>query len=167
MLCESLPRTLSNRSCEAARPEVFPQELSTGLVHLLEPLNRLRVRALIHILREANSRRGQRGPREDTTPSIGGHVEHSCALQPAVSDLRAVRGGRPAAEAGIEPLPDGLEYHVCFGPEGNLRVSEIWDSREQFEAYGKRLMEMPVFADIPFDSGGPPEILEVHKIRKR
>src|SRR5919106_2644168 len=54
-----------------------------------------------------------------------------------------------------------------FGPEGNLRVSEIWDSREQFEAYGKRLMEMPVFADIPFDSGGPPEILEVHKIRKR
>jgi hypothetical protein len=48
-----------------------------------------------------------------------------------------------------------------------LRVSEIWDSGEQFEAYGKRLMQMPVLADIPFDSGGPPEILEVHRIRKR
>ena len=46
---------------------MFPQGLSTALVHLLEPLDRLRVRALIHILREANPRRGQRGPREDTT----------------------------------------------------------------------------------------------------
>jgi len=74
---------------------------------------------------------------------------------------------RRLEEAGVWPHPDGLEYHVFFGSEGNLRVSEIWDSREQFEAYGMRLMEMPVFADIPFDSGGPPEILEVHKIRKR
>jgi hypothetical protein len=70
-------------------------------------------------------------------------------------------------EAGVEPLPDGLEYHVCFGSEGNLRVSEIWDSREQFEAYGKHLSVMPVFGDIPIDSGGPPEIFEVHKLRKR
>jgi hypothetical protein len=69
-------------------------------------------------------------------------------------------------EAGVEPLPDGLEYHVCFGPERNLRVSEIWDSREQFEAYGERLLQMPVLADIPVDSGDPPEIFEVHKIRK-
>jgi hypothetical protein len=29
------------------------------------------------------------------------------------------------------------------------------------------LMQMPVLADIPFDSGDPPEIFEVHKIRKR
>ena len=76
-------------------------------------------------------------------------------------------GDRLLREAGVEALPDGLEYHVCFGSEGNLRVSEIWDSREQFEAYGKRLMEMPVFADIPFDAGGPPEIFQVHKIRRR
>jgi hypothetical protein len=74
---------------------------------------------------------------------------------------------RRLREAGVEALPDGLEYHVCFGAEGNLRVSEIWDSREQFEAYGERLSLMPVLAEIPFDSGGPPEIFEVHKIRKR
>jgi len=24
--------------------------------------------------------------------------------------------------------PDGMEFHVCFGSEGNLRVSEIWES---------------------------------------
>jgi hypothetical protein len=74
-------------------------------------------------------------------------------------------GDRRLREAGIEPLPDGLEYHVCFGSESNLQVSEIWDSREQFEAFGQRLT--PVLADIPFDSGGRPEIFEVHKIRKR
>jgi hypothetical protein len=74
---------------------------------------------------------------------------------------------RRLREAGVERLPDGLGYHVCFGSEGNLRVSEIWDSREQFEAYGERLMRMPVMADIPFDSGGLPEIFEVHKINKR
>ena len=35
--------------------------------------------------------------------------------------------------------PEGLDYHVCFGSDGDLRVSEIWDSEEQFEAFGKLL----------------------------
>ena len=39
--------------------------------------------------------------------------------------------------AGVWPSPDGLEFHVLFGSEGSLRVSEIWDSREQFEAFGE------------------------------
>jgi hypothetical protein len=75
---------------------------------------------------------------------------------PSLTAEQYDEGDRLLREAGVDPLPDGLEYHVCFGPEGTLRVSEIWDSRKQFEAYGRRLMEMPVFADIPFDSGGPP-----------
>ena len=60
--------------------------------------------------------------------------------------------------------PDGMEYHVFFGPEGSLRVSEIWDSREQFEAFGERLM--PVLADIGIEPGEP-EVLEVHNIIRR
>ena len=32
-------------------------------------------------------------------------------------------------DAGGFP-PDGLDYHVCFGSDGDLRVSEIWDSPE-------------------------------------
>jgi hypothetical protein len=86
---------------------------------------------------------------------------------PSLTTEQYDQADRLLREAGVEPLPDGLEYHVCFGSERNLRVSEIWDSRAQFEAYGKQLSVMPVFADIPFDSGGPPEIFEVHKLRKR
>jgi hypothetical protein len=68
-------------------------------------------------------------------------------------------------EAGVELPPDGMEYHICFGPAGNLRVSEIWDSREQLEAYGKQLM--PILADSGIELAGEPEIFEVHNIVKR
>ena len=44
---------------------------------------------------------------------------------------------------GLLP-PDGLEYHVAFGSDGNFRVSEIWDSRAKFDAFGQRLM--PILA---------------------
>src|SRR5436309_14298542 len=37
-------------------------------------------------------------------------------------------------------LPAGLEFHVGFMSNGNFRVSEIWDSREQFDDFGKRLL---------------------------
>jgi hypothetical protein len=67
--------------------------------------------------------------------------------------------------AGIELPPDGMDYHVCFGAEGDLRVSEIWDSREQFEAYGERLM--PLLADAGIQFSGGPEAFEVHNIIKR
>ena len=71
---------------------------------------------------------------------------------------------RRLKEAGTW-LPDGLDYHVFFGSEGNLRVSEIWDSREQLEAFGKRLM--PILDDIGIEFSGDPEIFEVHEIVKR
>lgn len=66
-------------------------------------------------------------------------------------------------EAGEWP-PDGLDYHICFGSEGNLRVSEIWDSREQFAAFGERLK--PVLAEVGIEISGAPEIFEVHNIVK-
>jgi hypothetical protein len=68
-------------------------------------------------------------------------------------------------EDGIKLPPDGMDYHVCFGSEGNLRVSEIWDSREQLEAYGEQLM--PILADVGIELSGEPEVLEVHNIIKR
>jgi hypothetical protein len=58
-----------------------------------------------------------------------------------------------------------MDYHVCFGADGDLRVSEIWDSREQFEAYGGRLMPLLAAAGIQFSDG--PEIFEVHNVIKR
>ena len=68
-------------------------------------------------------------------------------------------------EVGIDLPPEGMDYHVCFGSDGDLRVSEIWDSREKLEAYGQRLM--PILAEAGIELAGPPEILEIHNIIKR
>ena len=62
-------------------------------------------------------------------------------------------------EAGHWP-PDGLEYHVCFGQEGQLRVSEIWASNEQFEAFGERIG--PILEEAGVTQSAPPELLAIH-----
>jgi hypothetical protein len=61
--------------------------------------------------------------------------------------------------------PDGLEYHVAFTSGGDIRASEIWDSQEQFEAFGERLM--PLLTEMGVELAGEPEILQVHNIIKR
>jgi len=66
--------------------------------------------------------------------------------------------------AGAWP-PDGLEYHVMFGSEGNLKVSEIWDSQEKLEEFGERMM--PILADIGIEFSGAPDVFEAHNIIKR
>ncbi len=60
--------------------------------------------------------------------------------------------------------PDGLDVHVCFGTDPNLRVSEIWDSPEQLEAFGERLM--PVLSGAGIEPGEP-ELVEIHNIIRR
>jgi hypothetical protein len=60
--------------------------------------------------------------------------------------------------------PDGMEYHVCFLSDGSVRVSEIWDSMEQFQAFGERLM--PILADLGIDAGTP-ETFEVYNSVRR
>jgi hypothetical protein len=71
---------------------------------------------------------------------------------------------RKLEESGDFP-PDGLDYHVCFGTDGELKVSEIWDSKEQFEAFGQRLM--PILTAGGVELAGPPEVIEIHNIIKR
>ena len=71
----------------------------------------------------------------------------------------------PIIEASGEFPPDGLEYHVAFSTGDSFRVSEIWDSMEQFEAFGQRLM--PILSANGIELAGPPEVLEVHNIIKR
>ncbi|MFL5892016.1 MAG: hypothetical protein E6G49_04310 [Actinobacteria bacterium] len=65
---------------------------------------------------------------------------------------------------GGEFPPDGLEYHIAFLVDGGIRVSEIWDSREKWEAFGERLM--PILADVGIEPGEP-EVFEVHNIIRR
>jgi hypothetical protein len=71
----------------------------------------------------------------------------------------------PAIEASGEFPPAGLEFHVAFSSGGSFRVSEIWDSTEQFEAFGSRLM--PILAEGGIELAGAPEIVEIHNIIKR
>ncbi len=61
--------------------------------------------------------------------------------------------------------PDGLDYHVAFGSPDDLRVSEIWDSQEQFQAFGQRLM--PLLADAGIQLASEPEVFEVYNTVKR
>ena len=71
----------------------------------------------------------------------------------------------PRIEASGKFPPDGLEYYVAFTAGGSFRVSEIWDSKEQFDAFGERLM--PILTESGVELAGPPEIVEIHNIVKR
>jgi hypothetical protein len=68
-------------------------------------------------------------------------------------------------EAAGDFPPEGLEVHVAFTSGGSFRVSEIWDSREQFDAFGQRLM--PLLDEVGIQLAGEPEIVEVYNIIKR
>jgi hypothetical protein len=70
---------------------------------------------------------------------------------------------RRLTEAGVFPA-DGLDYELCFGSDPNLKVSQVWDSREQLDAVAERLR--PILADVGINPGEP-EVLEVHNIIKR
>ncbi len=62
-------------------------------------------------------------------------------------------------------LPEGLDFHVAFKSNGTLRVSEIWDSREELDSFGERLM--PVLKDVGIELDGRPELVEIHNLIKR
>lgn len=66
-------------------------------------------------------------------------------------------------EEGVFPA-DGLDYELCFGSGDDLKVSQVWDSQEQLDAFGARLM--PILAELGIDPGKP-EVVEVHNIIKR
>ena len=66
-------------------------------------------------------------------------------------------------EAGDWPA-DGCELHVAFGDENDLRVSEIWASREKFEAFGETLR--PRLEEAGIQIAGEPEVYEAHVVDK-
>ena len=60
---------------------------------------------------------------------------------------------RRLEESGEWP-PNGLELHVLFGSDEDLKVSEIWDSEEQLRAFGERLM--PILDEVGIEFSGAP-----------
>ena len=83
---------------------------------------------------------------------------------PSVTPEQYDETSRRLEKVGDWP-PKGLEYHVAFVSDGKFRVSEIWDSREQFDAFGKILD--PVLSDVGIELSGDPEILKIHNVVKR
>ena len=59
-----------------------------------------------------------------------------------VEQYNKARKGLEASGANI----DGRKHHSCFGEDGQLMVFEIWDSQENYDAFGKFLM--PVLQDV-------------------
>lgn len=64
-------------------------------------------------------------------------------------------------EAAGAGAPKGRLYHVAFGPQDALLVSDIWDTQENFENFGQTLM--PILADAGVDPGTP-VFIEVYNI---
>ena len=57
--------------------------------------------------------------------------------------------------------PVGRLYHVCFGTGSSLRVVDVWESQEAFNAFGQTLL--PILGQVGIDPGQP-EFAEVHNI---
>jgi hypothetical protein len=71
---------------------------------------------------------------------------------------------RRLQQSGEMPA-DGFDYHVAFLWHAQLLVSEVWDSPEQLQAFGERIM--PLLADVALEHSGQPEIFQVHNIIRR
>jgi hypothetical protein len=70
---------------------------------------------------------------------------------------------RRMENAGDWP-PDGMDVHVLFGEEGDMRVSEIWDSEEQFRPFADRLMAVLDEVGVSYSE---PEVFEARELQKR
>jgi len=63
-----------------------------------------------------------------------------------------------AAGAGA---PQGRSYHVALESDGNIQVFDVWDSQEEFEAFGAALM--PILTGLGVDPGQP-MVAPVHNV---
>jgi hypothetical protein len=63
-----------------------------------------------------------------------------------------------AAGAGTPP---GRLHHTCYGDRRALRVTDVFDTPQNFEAFGRTLL--PILAAVGVDVGQP-EVVEVHNI---
>jgi hypothetical protein len=59
--------------------------------------------------------------------------------------------------------PQGRTHHVCSGDTNAVTITDVWESMEDFEAFGKTLL--PIMHSLGVDPGKP-ELQEVHNIIK-
>jgi hypothetical protein len=67
---------------------------------------------------------------------------------------------------GDTPPPGGLVHVAALGDDGKVRVFEVWDSREEAEAWAEKVGAARTEAGF---GDGPPiiEYLDVHNIVQR
>jgi hypothetical protein len=65
-----------------------------------------------------------------------------------------------AAGAGA---PKGRTYHVSYGDPNGVDITDVWDSMEDFQAFGKTLI--PIMNSLGVDPGHP-DVQQIHGIIK-
>lgn len=67
---------------------------------------------------------------------------------------------------GDTPPPGAASHVAAIGEDGKVRIVEVWDSREQAEAWGEKVAAAREEAGL---GGSPPSIeyLEVHSVLQR
>jgi len=59
--------------------------------------------------------------------------------------------------------PKGRSYHVSYGDSNEVDIFDVWESMEEFEAFGKTLV--PILTSLGIDLGHP-DIQEIFGIVK-
>jgi hypothetical protein len=59
--------------------------------------------------------------------------------------------------------PSGRLHHSCFGEDGDLMVYDIWESPQNFEAFGAALM--PILGEVGIDAGEP-TVMTIHRLEQ-
>jgi hypothetical protein len=66
-------------------------------------------------------------------------------------------------EAAGAGAPKGRSYHVCYGDPNGVTITDVWESEEDFQAFGVTLV--PIMQSLGVDPGQP-DIKQVHNIIK-
>jgi len=62
--------------------------------------------------------------------------------------------------------PDGLQLHVMFGDDNDLRVSEVWESQEKQHAFAEGHL-MGALEQNGVQLSGAPDMYPVHEFELR
>jgi hypothetical protein len=69
-------------------------------------------------------------------------------------------------QATLDWPPDGLIAHVAFGPDGQMRVSEVWESQEKLDAFQEGLMPLLQEAGVDVEAEQP-ETFDIHSVETK
>lgn len=49
--------------------------------------------------------------------------------------------------------PKGMKLHTCFGEDGSIAIFDVWESKEEFEAFAAQLG--PIFVSMGLEPVAP------------